>query len=117
MKTVPETAARLTLQSSSILVFKEGGFCPPLFLQHTECRNTECRMEVPGVGGIKQQEFANSRNPAVLPRKTTIRKSKDSVLHIARELPHTEGIGHAAAGPTLDFDTKRDSRQALRDNE
>ena len=53
----------------------------------------------------------------MLQRKTAIRKSKDSVLHIARELPHTEGIGHAAAGPTLDFDTKRDSRQALRDNE
>ena len=33
------------------------------------------------------------------------------------ELPHTEGIGHAAAGPTLDFDTKRDSRQVPRDNE
>ena len=53
----------------------------------------------------------------MLQRKTTIRKSKDSVLHIARELPHTEGIGHAAAGPTLDFDTKRDSRQVPRDNE
>ena len=34
----------------------------------------------------------------MLQRKTAIRKSKDSVLHIAGELPHTESIGHAAAG-------------------
>ena len=114
MKMVPETTARLTRQSSSILVFKEGGFCPPLFLQHTDWASDR---QTFALLAFKQPEFANSRNPAVLQRKTTIRKSKDSVLHIARELPHTEGIGHAAAGPTLDFDTKRDSRQVPRDNE
>ena len=64
LKTPPANAARLT-RIAAIFVIVQVGFCPPHFIQHRQPM------------GSKQQEFANSRIPAVLPRKTTIRNSND----------------------------------------
>ena len=89
LKIPPANAARLT-QLASIFVIVT---TPPYFIQH---RTIRFGLPV----GSNQPEFANSRIPAVLPRKTTIRNSKDFVLHGMREPLHKKGPIHAAVGAT-----------------
>ena len=89
LKHMPANAARLT-QLASIFVIPPGihtshtyvpaGLCPPYFIQHQNFPVTLCLSKMP--------EFADSRIPAVLVRKTVIRKSKYFILHVRRELPN-----------------------------
>ena len=84
LKIPPANAARLT-QLASIFVIVQVGLCPPYFIQHQTSTS-------------KPPEFADSRIPAVLPRKTTVRGGKDLVLHSMRKLLHTKYPIHAAGG-------------------
>ena len=88
---VPPATAHLTQLAPIVAVLQSG--CPAFFIQHHTIMFRE-------LVGSKQPESAKSRFPAVLPRETTIRHSKDFLLHGLREPLHKKGRIHAAAGAT-----------------